>query len=101
AQGGQRGHRAPGQVLTRRASTASPRPDAHHTPRGVPTMSATATFTVSGMTCGHCVASVKEEVSEIPGVSSVEVDLETGRLVDAAAVRDAVDEAGYTVTAEE
>ncbi|HJC28596.1 MAG TPA: heavy-metal-associated domain-containing protein [Candidatus Dietzia intestinipullorum] len=71
-------------------------------------MSATATFTVSGMTCGHCVASVKEEVSEIPGVSSVEVDLETGRLVvvspdavDPAAVRDAVDEAGYTVTAEE
>lgn len=69
---------------------------------------ATATFTVSGMTCGHCVASVKEEVSEIPGVSSVEVDLETGRLVvvspdavDPAAVRDAVDEAGYTVTAEE
>ncbi|MBP0644918.1 heavy-metal-associated domain-containing protein, partial [Mycobacterium tuberculosis] len=40
-------------------------------------MSATATFTVSGMTCGHCVASVEEEVSGIPGVQSVEVDLES------------------------
>ncbi|GAA3521297.1 heavy-metal-associated domain-containing protein [Dietzia aurantiaca] len=67
----------------------------------------TATFTVSGMTCGHCVSSVEEEVLEIPGVSSVEVGLESGRLVvspnpvDPAAVRAAVDEAGYTVTAEE
>lgn len=70
-------------------------------------MSATATFTVSGMTCGHCVASVKEEVSEISGVTAVEVELETGRLVvvssspvDPAAVRAAVDEAGYDVTGE-
>lgn len=70
-------------------------------------MSATATFTVSGMTCGHCVASVKEEVSEISGVTEVEVDLETGRVVvvssdpiDSAAVRAAVDEAGYAVTGE-
>lgn len=68
-------------------------------------MSATSTFTVSGMTCGHCVASVKEEVSEIAGVSQVDVDLETGRLVvvssdpvDPAAVRAAVDEAGYDIT---
>lgn len=68
----------------------------------------TATFTVTGMTCGHCVASVKEEVSEIPGVTGVEVDLESGRLdvaspepVDPAAVRAAVDEAGYAVTAQE
>ncbi|HMT49812.1 heavy-metal-associated domain-containing protein [Dietzia sp. UBA5065] len=68
-------------------------------------MTATATFTVSGMTCGHCVASVEEEVSEIPGVTDVEVELESGRLVvvssdpvDPAAVRAAVDEAGYTLT---
>lgn len=67
-------------------------------------MSDTATFTVSGMTCGHCVASVEEEVSEIPGVQSVEVDLESGRLVvvaphpvDPELVRAAVDEAGYTL----
>ena len=71
-------------------------------------MSATATFTVSGMTCGHCVTSVKEEVSEISGVTEVEVDLETGRVVvvssnpvDPAAVRAAVDEAGYAVTGQE
>ncbi|HHX86481.1 MAG TPA: heavy-metal-associated domain-containing protein [Actinomycetales bacterium] len=68
----------------------------------------TATYTVSGMTCGHCVASVEEEVSEIPGVSSVEVELASGRLVvvspdpiDPALVRAAVDEAGYTVTDQE
>jgi len=60
------------------------------------------TFTVTGMTCGHCVASVTEEVQEIPGVSDVKVVLETGALtvtsdqpVDAAAVQAAVEEAGY------
>ncbi len=62
----------------------------------------TSTYTVTGMTCGHCVASVTEEVQEIPGVSAVEVVLETGSLtvsgdqaVDDAAVRAAVEEAGY------
>ncbi|MEV4897880.1 cation transporter, partial [Nonomuraea sp. NPDC055795] len=39
-----------------------------------------ATYTVKGMTCGHCVSSVKEEVSEVTGVSSVEVDLASGLL---------------------
>ena len=60
------------------------------------------TFTVTGMTCGHCVASVTEEVSEVPGVDLADVVLETGALtvtstepVDAAAVRTAVEEAGY------
>jgi copper chaperone CopZ len=54
------------------------------------------------MTCGHCVASVTEEVSEIDGVGSVDVVLETGQVtvtsaepVDAAAVQAAVEEAGY------
>ena len=68
----------------------------------------TATYTVTGMTCGHCAASVKEEVLDIPGVSSVDVVAETGRLVvvspmeiDPALVRAAVDEAGYTVTGQE
>ncbi len=37
-------------------------------------MSTTATFQVSGMTCGHCEMSVREEVSEIPGVQVDEVD---------------------------
>ncbi len=65
----------------------------------------TETYTVTGMTCGHCVASVTEEVSELPGVSDVSVDLESGRLtvtaepaVDAAQVRAAVEEAGYALT---
>ena len=62
------------------------------------------TYTVQGMTCSHCVASVSEEVSEVAGVTGVEVDLPTGRLVvqgsgvDADAVRTAVADAGYTVT---
>ena len=59
-------------------------------------------FTVTGMTCAHCVASVTEEIQEIPGVTDVRVDLESGavsvtssRPLDEAAVRAAVDEAGY------
>ena len=62
----------------------------------------TATYTVTGMTCEHCVASVTEEVGEIPGVTGVQVDLASGGLtvtsdapVDDAAVRAAVEEAGY------
>ncbi|HEY3529155.1 MAG TPA: cation transporter [Nocardioides sp.] len=62
----------------------------------------TQTWTVSGMTCDHCVASVTEEVSELPGVQSVDVVLATGGLtVDSAEplsdddVRRAVEEAGY------
>jgi copper chaperone CopZ len=65
-------------------------------------MSSTYSGTVVGMTCGHCVASVTEEVQEIPGVEQVDVVLETGSLtvtsaepLDAAIVRTAVEEAGY------
>ena len=43
-------------------------------------MSTTQNYTVIGMTCGHCVASVTEEVQEIPGVEDVDVVLETGSL---------------------
>ncbi|WP_283134080.1 heavy-metal-associated domain-containing protein [Rhizohabitans arisaemae] len=59
-------------------------------------------FTVSGMTCGHCVMSVKEEVGQIPGVKEIDVDLASGTVkvvsegpVDTDAVRAAVTEAGY------
>ena len=62
----------------------------------------TSTYTVAGMTCGHCVASVTEEISEIEGVTGVVVDLPTGavtvtsdRPVVDADVRVAVEEAGY------
>ena len=61
-----------------------------------------STYTVSGMTCGHCVASVTEEISEIDGVTDVAVDLPTGAVtvtsskpVDSADVRAAIEEAGY------
>lgn len=61
-------------------------------------------YTVTGMTCGHCVASVTEEISEIPGVTDVVVDLPTGAVTITAdrpvaddAVRDAVTEAGYSL----
>jgi copper chaperone len=64
----------------------------------------TASYTVVGMTCGHCVNAVTEEVSTVPGVSAVDVDLESGGLtvsseapVDEAAVRAAVEEAGYSL----
>ncbi|OXM74295.1 MULTISPECIES: heavy-metal-associated domain-containing protein [Amycolatopsis] len=59
-------------------------------------------YTVTGMTCQHCVASVTEEVTKIEGVSDVKVDLPTGAVtvVSAAelsddAIRAAIDEAGY------
>jgi copper chaperone len=62
----------------------------------------TSTYTVAGMTCGHCVQAVSTEVGAIPGVTGVDVDLETGSVtvasdqpVDAAQVRAAVEEAGY------
>ena len=65
-------------------------------------MSDTRTFTVTGMTCAHCVASVTEEVQEIPGVEGVDVVLETGAVtvtssqpLEDDAVRAAVEEAGY------
>jgi len=64
----------------------------------------TATFTVVGMTCGHCVNAVTEEVSSVEGVTGVDVDLDSGALtvtspaaVDEDAVRAAVEEAGYSV----
>ena len=64
-------------------------------------MSAT-TVTVAGMTCGHCVSSVREEIGSIPGVTAVDVDLASGRVdidsetpIEQAAIAQAVDEAGY------
>ena len=63
---------------------------------------AVQTYSVSGMTCGHCVASVTEGVSELAGVTDVAVDLPTGAVsvtsaepLDDDAVRAAVEEAGY------
>lgn len=67
-------------------------------------MSVTATYHVTGMTCGHCVSAVTAELTQLPGVREVEVDLPTGGVTvtsdtplphgDVAA---AVDEAGYAL----
>ena len=64
-------------------------------------MSEQATYTVPGMHCDHCERAVTEELGGVPGVESVAVDLETKRVtvvgsgLDDAALRAAIDEAGY------
>jgi copper chaperone CopZ len=62
----------------------------------------TTTVLISGMSCGHCATSIREEISELPGVEAVEVDLSSGTVtidaantVDAASIKTAVEEAGY------
>lgn len=73
---------------------------------GTSTSTVTATYTVTGMTCGHCVSSVRTEVGRIDGVTDVEVDLASGTVtvtagttIDDAAVAAAIDEAGYELVA--
>jgi copper chaperone len=63
-----------------------------------------AVYTVSGMTCDHCVNAVSTEVGALAGVTNVDVDLGSGRVrvssdkpIDDGAVRTAVEEAGYEV----
>ena len=65
-------------------------------------MAVTTTYTVTGMTCGHCVSAVTQEISAIDGVADVQVDLGSGAVtvtsdgpLSEEAVRAAVDEAGY------
>jgi copper chaperone len=62
----------------------------------------TTTITVTGMSCGGCASSVREEIGNIPGVSAVDVDLSTATAVidsegpvDIVALENAVEEAGY------
>lgn len=66
-------------------------------------MTKTHQFQVTGMACSHCEMSVREEVAQIPGVSSIEVSAQDGRLVvlsdgdvEDGAVIEAVTEAGYS-----
>lgn len=63
----------------------------------------TTTYSVTGMTCGHCEGSVRSEVAKLDGVTGIEVSAASGSLVvtsaakiDDAAVLAAVDEAGYS-----
>ena len=65
-------------------------------------MSVTTTYTVTGMTCQHCVNAVTGELVALPGVDDVRIDLSTGGVTVTSAaplaaddVRAAVDEAGY------
>jgi copper chaperone len=73
--------------------------------RHMDTPSLYRTYTVTGMTCDHCVRSVREEVGEIAGITAIDVDLASGRLtvggedIRDEAVRAAVAEAGYAVVA--
>ncbi|NBE53930.1 heavy-metal-associated domain-containing protein [Streptomyces boluensis] len=67
--------------------------------------SVTTVYQVAGMTCGHCEGAVSSEISELPGVASVTAVAATGQVtvvsaaeLDEAAVRAAVDEAGYELT---
>ncbi|MBF4553114.1 heavy-metal-associated domain-containing protein [Corynebacterium suicordis] len=67
-------------------------------------MAITTEYEVTGMSCGHCENAVHEEVSEIPGVTGIEVSADTGKLVissqdelDDNVVVSAVEEAGYNV----
>jgi copper chaperone len=66
-------------------------------------MATTTEYQVTGMTCGHCELSVREEVGQIAGVEEIQVSAQTGTLVvtaaqpvDDAEVLSAVDEAGYS-----
>ena len=66
-------------------------------------MTTTTEYQVTGVSCGHCETAIRSEVSEIPGVTGIEVSAQTGRLavtadqpVEDATVIAAVDEAGYT-----
>ena len=95
------GHGAESAEATTASSTAASSTTASST-----TESAAATeFLVTGMTCGHCVASVTEEVGAVTGVDAVAVELNKGGAsrvtvrsagpIDEAAIRAAVEEAGY------
>ena len=64
-------------------------------------MSETVTYSVPAIHCAHCVMSIQEEVAEVEGVEGVDVDLDAkivtiqGRELDDAALRGAIEEAGY------
>ncbi|MFF8935624.1 heavy-metal-associated domain-containing protein [Streptomyces paradoxus] len=65
----------------------------------------TTTYAVSGMSCGHCKATLTKVIGELDGVSGVEVDLGSGHVTvtasaepDDAAIAEVVDEAGYELT---
>ena len=68
-------------------------------------MSETITYTVPGMSCGHCESAVKSKVAAVEGVENVDVDLDTklvtvtGSELSDESLRAAIDDAGYDVAA--
>jgi copper chaperone len=60
-------------------------------------------YTVTGMTCGHCVSAVTAELTKVAGVAAVAIDLDSGRVTVSGEgfsdtqVAEAVDEAGYAL----
>ncbi|GGT28489.1 heavy-metal-associated domain-containing protein [Streptomyces purpureus] len=83
-------------------SCCSPTGSCHDSAADATAAGVTTVYQVKGMTCGHCEGAVSEEISEIAGVTSVKAVAATGQVtvvsaapLDEAAVRAAVDEAGY------
>nr|WP_245235198.1 heavy-metal-associated domain-containing protein [Streptomyces violaceorubidus] len=75
------------------------------TATGTATAGVTTVYEVSGMTCGHCEATLTREIGALDGVLAVDVDLETGRVAvttadrpDDALLAEVVDDAGYELT---
>lgn len=88
-------------------SCCSPDGSCHDGAADVQSGGVTTVYQVTGMTCGHCEGAVAGEISELPGVSSVQADAATGRVtvvsaapLAEASVREAVDEAGYELVGE-
>ncbi|MGW5736909.1 MULTISPECIES: heavy-metal-associated domain-containing protein [Streptomyces] len=86
-------------------SCCSPSGSCHSGDAATPSGAVTTVYEVTGMTCGHCEGAVSDEISEIAGVGSVKAVAATGLVtvvseapLDEAAVRAAVDEAGYELT---
>jgi copper chaperone CopZ len=86
-------------------SSSSPTPDIAPRDATAAQPSDELTYVVAGMTCGHCKVAVTQEVGQVSGVQSVDVDLDSklvrihGADLDDAAVRAAIDEAGYEAVA--
>jgi copper ion binding protein len=90
----------PAQFRSARFRPAQFRPE-HHPHAKEPDVDPIV-ITVNGMTCGHCVSAVQKEIGALPGVTAVDVELDTGTVrvtadppPGAAALHDAVDAAGY------
>ncbi|GGQ20834.1 hypothetical protein GCM10010266_50120 [Streptomyces griseomycini] len=69
------------------------------------TTGVTTVYDVSGMTCGHCKATLTEEIGALDGVLAVDVDLDAGQVTvttadepDGALLAKVVDDAGYELT---